>query len=67
MKKIHRWAAFAGEIYYPAGTSDFVGTYATKEEASAAALKEQGGETRDLNYRWAEVLDLATGERETIE
>lgn len=45
-----RWVAFAFEDYYPGGgMGDYVGTFATREEAQRAA-EAQGYDNADVAY-----------------
>ncbi len=57
MTKCQRYIVFAGDTYYPGGGwDDLVGTYATLEEAKAAAADAKS------KLDWAEIIDFDTGE-----
>lgn len=54
-----RFALFTGYAYYPSGGwEDFQGTYATLEEAMAAAHADFA---KGKGERWYHVVDLSNG------
>jgi hypothetical protein len=53
-----RYLVFAGSVYYPCGGwQDFVGFYATLEEARAEAAKRS-----QSSFAWSHVVDTETEE-----